>query len=707
MLNDGGKRKPFDVDNLDQNEIDRLTRQILDKFSRWKTLRYIDFRQYVINISLYVGRQWYGWDSTTARLVEIPKIRQWHSQAAINRIQPKCRSAVSRLTSNLPMPDVAPASGDYSDEYGARAAVALLKWNHREQRLQKKYRNLALWTVVCGHAWLKDEWDVDSGATKQNYAQQPKLEPMLDEMGQPALDDMGEPAMTEAVDEFTGEPILEDVLDEMGQKVVESVMKEGATRTSVIGPVQMYYDTDYSEWEDVIDCIERNFKPLDWIREHIPNCEDVVQEQGIGMDDAYQMMYQTIADGTSSSTNSKQSAAVLEYWMKSTIEFPKGLHVIMVNDKIRVIEEMPGLEGDRLPYSHTRCIPIPGSLRGQGFPELLYDNQMAYNKAFNQNLDNAQLMLNKKYLVHKQTTMDDPDDTAGQVMQWEGPYEPRELTILGLPQGHQQIMIQGEKNFDDLTMIHKISEGGSSPEINSEDQVSAITENDHKSSEPMIEEFLEAISMSCKNRLIYYQTFGPDEMILKIVGADGKVSLKPFRLSDIKNNTDVYLTPSSMMTSSRSARMREIQGLAQSALIEVMSPEERKAFTGLVMRHLHYAENEQALNELTVEETYAERENQKMANGEMAYVLPFDNHDVHIQVVLMRMKSAEFEDYPNPIKDLFWQHYQMHQQAKMEILEQVPQMMGEREGALPGKSEGQGPGEEQKGGDFGGQEHPE
>ena len=666
-----------------------LRQNILDKFKLWQQLRQPDFRQYVINISLYVGRQYYGWDTSTNRLVEIPKAKQWHSQSSINRIQPKCRSGMGRMTSNLPMGEVSPNSGDYEDEYGARAGTALLKWNHRDQKMQKKYRNGSLWAVVCGHAFFKDQWDINHGKDiALAYQEEPVMEPVLDEMGEPVMGEDGQPMMQEAVDEMSGQPAMQKAVGEDGQPIVTESRKEGRTVTSVVGPTQMYYDNTYSDWEDVIDCIERTYMPLDWIKENIPGCENITDEKSIGMDDAYQMMYQTIADN--STTSNRKGAPVLEYWCKATREYPKGLHVIIVNDEIKVEEEMPGLEGERLPYAHFRYIPIPGSIRGLGLPEVMYDNQMAYNKAWNQTLDNATLMLNKKYLKNKNTNMDDPDDTSGQVMEWDGPVPPQELKVEPLPQGHAQIMGMAKDNFDDLSMIHKISEGASSPELNSEDQVAAVTENDLKSGEAIVEEFLEAICTSCKNRLIYWQAFGPDEMILKIVGADGHVSLKPFRVSDIRNNTDVYINPASMLSVSRSARMKEIQAIAQSALVQFMQPVERTAFLGLVMKHLQWAENQQALNEATSEQSYAERENQKMANGEMAYVMPWDDNDIHIKIHLLRIKSAEFDDYPDQIKDMMKIHYDEHVKVKMEILQTAPSILGGAGPAPPNEKPGQG-----------------
>jgi hypothetical protein len=181
-----------------------------------------------------------------------------------------------------------------------------------------------------------------------------------------------------------------------------------------------------------------------------------------------------------------------------------------------------------------------------------------------------------------------------------------------------------------------------------------------KAHEPIIEEFLECIIESCRNRLIYVQEFAPDEQILKVLGSDGKIMMLPFRSADIRNNTDVYMEKASMMTISRGSKLREIQAIAQSALVQKMNPDQFNAFMESIMKHIHFGEGEQALSEATRDESLAERKIQTIVNGgDIIPPMPWEEHPTMIKIIESRLKSSEFEDYPIDVKNKLVQLWQM------------------------------------------------
>jgi hypothetical protein len=56
----------------------------------------------------------------------------------------------------------------------------------------------------------------------------------------------------------------------------------------------------------------------------------------------------------------------------------------------------------------------------------------------------------------------------------------------------------------------------------------------------------------------------------------------------------------------------------------------------------------------------------EIANEPIIPVHEWDNHDVHIEVIERHMKSQEYEDYPDEIKNEFELHRQAHLDAQMQ-----------------------------------------
>lgn len=654
---------------LSKKQIPEMESKIMQKFSDFKDPRKPKEARWIENIAIYSGRQFLEFDKLTHRLEMLEPETEKEVRMIFNRVLGKCRSAVARNLKALPTAEVIPNTSDTADENAAQVATDWLEQNHAEplQRMKKTYRDFVNYVVVCGEGFLKDVWDGSKGDTKQVMKQEPVFQmvgkPVVGEDGQPAVDEMGQPMMEQAeepmIDPQTGVQATQEAVDKDGNPVVEAEYKTGDTCTMAVGPLQMYYDMAYREWSDVPECIQREFMPVIYVKANYPNCEDVVETDSSSMDIAYQSLYDSQIDKNSTL---KKGVEVLEYWSKSTEDFKQGVHAILVGGKLKLFEPMDTLNGEELPYSHARYIPIPWSMGGIGMPELLEYIQKAYNKTVSQIIENAGDIINLKIWENFATIINEViTDSCGQRIKYMGP-KPTIETPPALPQTHFQLIQNLLRDFDDISMIHREAEGGLNPSINSGDQLETQTENDQAAHEPDSAEITDAIVKSCRLRLQYIQNNVDDSRLIKTVGKDGEWKIASFKGADFRNNTNVILRPATAMQASRSTQVKEMKMMfdAMAGNPDAMSTEQRKIFFASALEQLHYGSQKAMMDDLNPQEAKAKRENREMMKGLPMFVMPWDDNGVHKTVVENFIISEDFDSLPKTSKDLFIQHFEGH-----------------------------------------------
>lgn len=679
-----GKPKKSKPIQFSAKKVAELKKDIDQKFDDWKQQRRIRDAQVILNLAYYVGSQYLYFDAFNSKLMPVDIPVQDQTLAVFNRIQPKCRYALARMTNQLPCGQAIPNSNNSEDVQAAEIGTDWLKHSYRTNKIPKVHREAALWTIIGGNAWEKVVWDSQAGELYADFEQEPDVEPGVDPVTQmPLLDDQQQPVMQPKLDPVTQMPMMKDKLGKNGQPVISNTWNEGKVRRTVVGPLNMYYEMSIQDWDDVDECIERQSKSVEWVKKHIPNCEDVVADVPENIDNAYAMMYNS--NVASSANTLKNSVAVKEYWLKRCDDYPQGAHVIIVNHEVRVAEPMDVFSGFELPYSISGYINVPGQIWCIGLPEPLISPQQTYNKTMSQVIDNANDMINIKILEHETTRIVDPiTDQSGERVKYSGE-KPEFWQPLPLPQTHFQILAKIEDNFDVISMIHRVAEGQVDASINSGDQVDAITENDKMGANPIIDSFGEMIAHAAHLELEIVQDKVVDEVLIRISGEDGKYKMKPFRGADLKNNTDVALIPGSMSQESPAAQRRKIEMMLQNNVLAQLPPLKAQAFLEEMLKLMNLGNSAKFIQEINSSADRATNENQGFFAGVPAYVLPWDDNDIHIEVVERLLNSPEFENWDKPNKDLAVSHWNAHVQKRNEIAQQQAQ------GGMTTPPLGQGP----------------
>lgn len=640
-----------------------LESYVMQQYEEWKHGRHVWDAQTILSLAYYSGRHYLIYNRASRKLEYLEKRRDDEIRVTLNYTQSKCRTMSARMTSMIPDAEVLQQSSDQEASDGARMATMYLEHSHNANNWQKVYREFANWDIIAGYAWLKTTRNPLIGEELNVFEEEPKCDP---ETG------------TVITDPLTGLPEMQTVL-ELGVPKIKNSFMTGKVEKKVVSPLHLFYDINTKDWDHVNECIERAYEPLSFIRESIPNCDDIQEEESETTDNGYQMMYDTTVDRKGAGW--KRGAVILEFWSKARTvpqkpgdpKFPDGIHAILVNGKIRVAEPMPVIRGERLPYSMAGFIPIPGTMRAIGYPEAIASIQQTLNKVFSQILENANDMINLKvWLPDGCQITDYIDDSAGQLITFTGT-KPEFPNPPSLPQTHFQIIQACLQAFDDVTGIHKTTEGDMDKEANSAEMVQATTENDSLKHYPQIDSFFEAIADSCKLDLMYTEECTPNEVMLQIVGKNGIPMIKGFRGADIKGQRNVRMAPASKIAQSKLGQKNEIKTMADAGFFNDPDPQKQQMYKMIVMDRMEWGEMKSLMQDVNPDVPLAEWENAQMDEGKQVPNNEWDTDPVHLMIHERRLKAPDFLALDPGTQNLFKQHWAVHRQNYVKAIQLAQQ----------------------------------
>src|SRR5690606_11090908 len=114
------------VANLSKKDEKRIVSWILTEYERAKNDRWKTERQWYLNLAFYLGKQnvlFKGGREAVGKGFELytPPAPYWRARPVVNKIKPRIRKEMSKLTSQKPNAYVVPASSDDRDMYAAQA----------------------------------------------------------------------------------------------------------------------------------------------------------------------------------------------------------------------------------------------------------------------------------------------------------------------------------------------------------------------------------------------------------------------------------------------------------------------------------------------------------------------------------------------------------------------------------------------------------
>lgn len=708
---DPPKKNPY-IDFEYIGEENSLKDQIMERFHAYERMRWLWDPYYYENLAFYSGRQYLQWNPALNALDLVLPVRPGYTQAASNLILGKCRMLISRLTGTQPTAQVLPNTGSDADRLAARACRKILQHNYFNNGYREEYIEAAAINVVEGNAWIETIWDECGGKAFVEYEMEPSMvqvqmeaqqegetfdkelseklagmEPEKEEQPQEAMppqDGMpapgGEtPEMPENPAEMaqeenplqkpemeamsipelddSGKQVMKPKIGPDGKPVILDTFFEGKVDKTAVGPFNMYYDMTCRRWKDVFDYVRTEFKTIDYVRNNIPNCSDIKEEDGEQQGpNPWENIFSMQVD--MNPNNSKTGLTVYIYRCKSCEDFPEGLEVTIVKDKIRIARPMPVLRGERLPASFCKSIMIPGVMRGMSIVEHLKNPQTLRNKLLSQHIENAKLAETYRIMAQAGTQFSDVITTeAGVVLTYaQGVNPPTVMNMPQLPSTMMQLIDLMDQDMDIISGVSRVSQGVVPENITSGDMMEIATENDQAIHVPESETFNDMVADSCSLELRYMQAKCKREILIRFLGHNGKLITDKFKAAIIRNNFDVIVSQGRLGNNSRSVQRKNIETMLPIVTQGQGTPTQQKIIIDKSIDFMFGGEEEILVDEVNKQENYIrDIINDIQKSGDIpdfeVHPPPFVSFEVWEYELKNTMLDPDFKNWPEVCKD--------------------------------------------------------
>lgn len=695
---------------------DTLAAVILDRKKRewasWVNVQYVKCknarvpfeRQWFINLAFNNGRQYMSPVSVPGHGFRLssPKAPPWRVRLVINKIRTAIRVETAKLTSSRPIPTVIPATNEDEDFSAAQVGEQLLKSAFAFADFEKAYRSFVWWGSVCGTSFLKSYWDA----------------------GAPDYDCMTLPPVPMVANPQTGEPmpVPQAVIDQIPalKKMLETpVPAKGKICVERVTPFHIYVPDLLAEGlEDqpyVMQVMTRD--PL-WVQKAFPDFGPVTPDTR-----AATTLMDSSAIIAKGSEEHLDSVLVKEMWLKPNAhpDFPSGGMITVINDRVaQVATEWP-LPFPDYPFYKYNGLPTGGFYSDSIIVDLI-PVQKEYNRTRSQMVEIKNTM-GKPRLVYQKGSINPKmlSSEPGQSVPYTAGYEkPQIMPGVEVPQSFTNELQILSNDFDDISGQHEISRGDTpNSQLTSGTAISFLQEQDDAKLGYQVASIELAIQMLGKHYLKYVSQNWDADRIVHVTGKNNTYETMHWKQGDLRGNTDVRVQTGSALPFSKAARQALLTEMMQNGFIP---PE-----VGLEMMDL--GGFDKMVEDFLVDKRQAMRENMKMVdapqdlialamqppdgpNGEkpqqvmdprdstgtkplwLTYdgqpfqpqppipVNTWDNHEAHIHWHNQFRKTQEFELLPQPNKDAFELHVQLHQMALMANMVN-PQGMVTTPGAAP------------------------
>lgn len=537
-------------------------------------------RRWLITASFLAGKQ-YVFYNQTAEILQQILMKKGKLRIVDNKLLPRYRKQVSRLIKNSPIMTVVPSSSDQEDIEAARKGNKFLKHFWRNDRMNKKIRELGGWIYATGNGFLSDSWDPRLGPTKLNTEK--------------------------GVLEYEGDATC------------------GVWSPFEVGfPVAGIGDTDIHGFPWMV---RMKYRSLEYLAAHYKDGERVLPEaRSPGTLDVAMLW-----NPTGGMRSEVEGAILIELYVQPNLTFPKGLFLAGANKVM--------LEKSIYPFRHYHMeqfkdIEIPGVFWGMATSEAAIWLQKIHNKTLSDLVGFNKTMARGKYLVPRASKMEvEPDDTHGQILLYTPVmgHKPEILDLKGLPATYDKALALVANGLMELYHQHEVTQGTNRSDIRSGDMVELLLESDDMGNIPTHAVFEESMEAALHRILLRVQKGYSTERMIKIGGEANSYEVLSFKGADLRNNTDVFVKKESTLPDSRVMRNRIVEKRYEVGLYG--APQDPRV-QRKVLKMLDDAIIEDIYGETHLDEQNANVENRALLS-QPGVVMPsndYDNDAVHLEV---------------------------------------------------------------------------
>lgn len=683
--------------NKDREEDRPLTTIAKELFNPPIDTRQILERGWYRNILYYIGEQWITWDSSQKGFRPVYGKAKKKPTPVSNIIRDYVRSMKAMILNKQYIVRVWPESEKIEDKQAAIKGEELLRDIESRDDFQVKdtEEEVALWMILTGTGFIRDY---------------------------PSMD--------------------------RGKPLVGANVKTGDVATESIMPFNVFVDDNSGvRLRDKryvgIQCL----KHKDWILDHWPEAtiDSSADTQQINYQRTLTRMVAQVSPWknagndtvTRNDVGTEDLVLFREIEFAPTKKYPKGRWACFVGDTL--LEEKDRLpipvEGEKWMFSleDFRYNLVPGRFWGESGINDLISPQNIINR-----IDQA-LVMNRKGIgrpiVITPGQMKLKKKTSGGSSFLHISYDPQaargSVPVIGhgksLP---QQVLeernIQKATSQDSAGNPKNVLQGQAPTSSASGVMVDILRETAEQGHAPDVNRYYRALARSNRKRLIIVQELYTEERMVK-TGENGKITVKKFKGSDLRKNTDVRLELTSGLSSTNAGKVNTIQGLVQSGFFnpqvvpiplrnELLEKLAISGFKDKVSKDLERAdkENGQLVNgvvDFYLEQQVVGKEGQPIMvpqpnpedptgdpimvplldpeTGQPPWepliedpIFDLDDHEIHAESHRQFMITQEFSELEDKAQTVFLSHYQAHLRRVQEAIAAQEQRMMQQQAMM-------------------------
>ena len=609
-----------------EKKIDAVVKETLEDFENRIRARKGFDNQWQLNMNFYMGNQYcdvgYG-----GFVREIDKQYFWQEREVFNHIAPIIDIRLSRLSKIQPKMQVMPATNEEEDIYTAKVGKKVLDSVCGKMNLTAKINQATKWSEICGTSFYKISWNSNLGQVV-------------------ALEEDGRKIKTGDVDISVCSP-FEIYPDSATHESLDDCQSLIHARAYTVAEIKQMYGVDV-EGKDI------NVYSLDGVTSSLG---------GLG--------YSGLATGLIETVR-KDSAIVLEKYVRPNEKYPDGRLIIIAGDKLVYDGELPyvnGIDGKReFPFVRQICNEEVGSFWGVSMISRLIPIQRAYNAVKNRKHEYInRLTLGVLAVEDGSVDIDNLEEEGlapGKILVYrQGSTAPQFL-------GGEQVPSDFEKEEEKL--LSEFSTLSGTSEIGSMENVAAslsgvalellIDENETRL-KFTTDSIKSAIKTIAKQILRLYKQFATFPRLIKIVGENGDLDVIYFKGNEISSD-DVQFDTDNESNDTLSQRRNMIFTLLDKGLLTDENGNITKSMKAKIMENLGFGVWDTSVDLSDLHIKNADTENSKMNEAVEVDVKEIDDHSLHInQHISYMLKVVYAGEVNKKIEEIFLEHIRAHREA--------------------------------------------
>jgi hypothetical protein len=391
------------------------------------------------------------------------------------------------------------------------------------------------------------------------------------------------------------------------------------------------------------------------IEQSIMDVEDIeaqydvkVEPEDVGLSDTEQRLI-NILEG-SKPEKFENAARVLEKWSLPTKAYSKGRYEICTAKKIIYDGELPPEYKGRLPYFKFTYLDLMLSSFCQGMVEQLISHQEELNNTVSR-LAAYKKWLAGKVMVPKGAELETKwDDEVGQLIFYATGNKPTYESGGAPPNFLLMEIARIKKSMEDIAVAHDASMGRIPNQAKSGVAIENLAEADNSVLSPILMGIEQQLSFFAETVLDIMEAKYTEPRLLAITGEMLGADVKTFKNDSIMGNKRIRISLGSSLPYSRGERQRFIMDLEVKGYITKEKARELMEF-GDLDGIFH-----------SMDETLQKEEIQMMLKDNTEVVVEeWDDHTIHLKVMTDFMKTPQFMQLEQPIKQKFLEHRKAHQ----------------------------------------------